>query len=53
MVDDRGDQLAGKLGGLEVALGLGQMSLQDRRRGALPEVGFERRRQRQPASGPQ
>jgi len=50
MVDDRGDQLAGELGGLGVAPGFGQVSFQDRRRRALPEVGLERRRQRQPAT---
>ena len=51
MVDDRGDQLAGKLGGQRVARGLGQVSLQDRRRGSLTEVGLEGRRQGQPAAG--
>ena len=50
MVDDRCDQLAGELGGLGVARGFSEMSLQDRGRGALAEVGLERRRQRQPAT---
>jgi hypothetical protein len=46
MVDDRGHQLAGQLGGLGVTLGLGEMALQDRLGGSLTEVGFEDRGER-------
>jgi hypothetical protein len=50
--DDGFDQLAGEGGGGLIALGLGQVALQDRFRGALAEVGFEDRRQRQSTSRP-
>ena len=50
--DDRFDQLAGEGGGGLIALGLGQMTLEDRFGGALAEVGLEDRGQRQSTSRP-
>ena len=52
MADDRTNQLAGKLGGRLVALGLGEMALEDRLRRALPEVGLEDGGQRESTSRP-
>lgn len=51
VTDDRRDQSAGQLGSHRIALDLGQVALEDRLRGALPEVGFEDRRQRESTSG--
>jgi hypothetical protein len=39
--DDERDDVAGELGGLAVALGLGQVTLENCRGGALTEVRFE------------
>jgi hypothetical protein len=50
--DDRFDQLAGEGGGGLIALGLGQMALEDGLGGALPEVRLEDRGQRQSTSRP-
>ena len=50
MADDFGDELTGQFRGRFVALRLGQMSLQDRLGGPLPEVGFEDRRERESTS---
>ena len=52
MADDRADQLAGQLGGGLVALGLGEVALEDRLGGALPEVGLEDGGQRESTSRP-
>ena len=52
MGDDGFDQLAGEGGGGLIALGLGQMALEDRLGGALAEVGLEDRGQRQSTSRP-
>ena len=52
LADHRVDDPAGQLGGVGVALRLGQMALQDGRRGALTEVRLEDRRERQPPPGP-
>jgi hypothetical protein len=51
VADHRGDQFAGQIRGDRIALDVGQMALQDRLSGALPEVGFEDRGQRKPTSG--
>ena len=48
--DDSLDQLAGERGRGLVALGLGQVTLEDRLGGALAEVGLEDRGQRQSTS---
>jgi len=48
-VDDRPGQLAGR----GIGLHLGQIALQDRRRGALPEVRLEHRRERHSPPGAQ
>ena len=40
------------VGGVRVALGLGEVALEDGVRRALAEVGLEDRRERQPAAGP-
>ena len=51
-VRDHGrDQLAGQIGGHRIALGLGQMSLEDDLRGALSEVGLEDRGERESTPG--
>jgi hypothetical protein len=50
--DDGFDQLAGEGGRRLIALGLGQVTLEDRRSGALAEVGLEDRGQRQSTSRP-
>jgi hypothetical protein len=52
MGDDGFDQLAGERGCGFVALGLGQMALEDGLGGALAEVGLEDRGQRQSTSRP-
>ena len=52
MGDDGFDQLASQGCRRLVALGLGQVALEDRLRGALAEVGFEDRGQRQSTSRP-
>jgi hypothetical protein len=52
MGDDGFDQLAGEGGRGLIALGLGQVTLQDRLGGALAEVGLEDRGQRQSTSRP-
>ena len=52
MLDHGGDQFAGQRGGRRIAFGVGQVSLEDGFRGALAEVGFEDRGERQPTSGP-
>ena len=52
MPDDRADQLAGQLRGRLVALGLGEMTLQDRVCRALPEIGLEDGGQRESTSRP-
>ena len=52
-VGDHGlDQLAGQGGGRLVALGFGQVALEDGPRGALAEVGLEDRGQRESTSRP-
>jgi hypothetical protein len=52
-VGDHGaDQLAGERCGRLVPFRLGQMALEDRLGGALPEVGLEDRGQRQSTSRP-
>jgi hypothetical protein len=52
-VGDHGsDQLAGEGGGGQIALGLGEVALEDRLGGALPEVRLEDRGQRQSTSRP-
>jgi hypothetical protein len=50
MFDHRGDQFAGQGRGGGIALGVGQVSLEDGFRGALAEVGFEDRGERQSTS---
>jgi hypothetical protein len=52
MGDDCGDELPGQSGSGLVALGLGQVALQDGLRRAQAEVGLEDRRKREPASRP-
>ncbi len=52
MLDDRRDQLAGQDGGRRVPLGLDEMSLQDRLRGALAEVGLEHGGEGEATTGP-
>ena len=52
MGDDGFDQLAGEGGSGLIALGLGQMALEDRLGCALAEVGLEDRGQRQSTSRP-
>ena len=52
MGHDGRDQFAGQGRGALVTLLLGQMSLEDRVRRALPELGFEHRRKGEPATGP-
>jgi len=42
---DRVDELAGQLGGVRIALLLGQVALEDGARRALPEVRLEDRRE--------
>jgi hypothetical protein len=49
----RGDDPAGERAGRGVRLDLGQVTLEDRRRGPLPEVGLEHRGQRDAPPGPQ
>jgi hypothetical protein len=51
VLDDRRDQLAGQVGGYRLALRVGQMALEDGLRGALAEVGFEDRGERQSPPG--
>jgi hypothetical protein len=46
------DQLAGQGGGRRVALGFGQVALEDGPRSALSEVGLEDRGQRESTSRP-
>jgi hypothetical protein len=46
--DDVTDQLTGQLGGPRVAFELGEVTLEDGRRGALAEVGLEDRGECQP-----
>ena len=46
------DDRPGQLGRPGIALRLGQVALEDRARRALPEVGLEQRRERQPPPGP-
>jgi hypothetical protein len=50
--DDRADELAGQGRGRLVPFRLGQVALEDRLGGALPEVGLEDRGQRQSTSRP-
>ena len=50
---DRGDDPAGQRAGRGVGLDLGQVTLQDRRRGPLPEVGLEHGGQCDAPPGPQ
>ena len=50
--DDRRDQLAREAGGVPVALGFGQVALQDALGRPLSEVRLEDGRERQPATGP-
>jgi hypothetical protein len=50
MFDHRGDQFAGQRRGRWIAFGLGQMPFEDRLRGALAEVGFEDRGERESTS---
>ena len=52
MVDDGSHQLAGQLGGVRVALLLGQVALEDGVGRALTEVRLEDRREGEPATGP-
>jgi len=47
----RADDSTGELAGCAVGLDLGQVAFEDRRRGALPEIRFEDRRQRDTAPG--
>jgi hypothetical protein len=47
----RGDQFARQFGGVGVSFLFSQVTLQDGIRGALAEVGFEDRRQGEPAAG--
>jgi hypothetical protein len=49
---DRGDELAGQRGRRWIALGLGEMPLEDGLGGSLPEVGLEDRGERQSTSRP-
>jgi hypothetical protein len=46
VTDHRSDQLAGQSGRHRIALDLGKMALEDRIRGALPEVSLEDRGER-------
>ena len=50
--DDGADELAGQGRGGLIPFRLGEMTLEDRLRGALPEVGLEDRGQRQSTSRP-
>ncbi len=50
MADHRSDQFAGQFGRGGIPFRLGEMAVEDRFRGALPEVGFEDRGKRQPTS---
>ena len=52
VLDDRGHQLAGECRGVLVTFLLGEVPLEDRVGGALPEVGLEDRREGEPATGP-
>jgi hypothetical protein len=49
VLDHSGDQLAGEFGGSWIAFRLGQMTLEDGLRGALPEVRLEDRGERESA----
>ena len=51
VTDDRADEFASQLCGDGIAFDLGQMALEDRLCGALPEVGLEDRGEREPTSG--
>ena len=51
VADHRGDEFACKSRGDRIAFDVSQVALQDRLGGALAEVGFEDRRQREPTSG--
>jgi hypothetical protein len=51
--DGRADDRPGQLTGRGIGLDLGQVALQDGRRGPLPEVGLEHRRERDATPGPQ
>ena len=50
MGDNVRDEAPGQLGGAVVALGLGQMALEDRVGRALPELGLEHGCEREPAA---
>ncbi len=52
MSDDRRDQLAAQACGRLIALGFGEMTLEDRLRRPLTEVGLEDRGQREPTTRP-
>ena len=51
--DDRADDRPGQLAGRGIGLDLGQVALQDRGRGSLPEVRFEHRGERHAPPGAQ
>ena len=51
VADHRGDEFAGQIGRDGITFRVGEMALEDRLRGPLPEVGFEDRGQREPTSG--
>ena len=51
--DDGGDQAACQLGRALVPLGLGEVPLEDRVRGPLPELGLEHGGERQSSPGPE
>jgi hypothetical protein len=51
--NDRRDDSARELTGAGIGLDLGQLPLQDRDRGALPEIGLEHGGERDPPPGPQ
>jgi hypothetical protein len=52
VANDRPDQFAGEFGRRFVSLRLSQMTLEDRARGPLAEVGLEHRGQRKAPAGP-
>jgi hypothetical protein len=52
MRDHGRDEFASKRRGIRVTFFLGEVALEDRVRGALPEIRFEDGRQGQPATGP-
>ena len=52
MLDSRLDEGPGQLAGSRVALGFGEVSLEDRLRRPLPELGLEEGREGETPAGP-